>query len=137
MKIALLGGNAYQYASAPSYVHANGKGYITGNQLLGATASAVTITPEMALEMEAEYKAAGQPVPANIKALADQYRSEAKWNFAGRLVSLAEKGLDTLTGKQTTTDTDAQARDNTALIVTGMVAGVAVLAVIMSTKKKR
>ena len=140
MKIALLGGNGYQYAFQPSYVHANGRGYISGDQLLGATAKNLEITPERAHEIADSLRAQGEPVPADIATLERQYKGERAYNVVDKGLDLATGLFNQFTGKKTPASTpqmQKQATDNTALIITGAVAGVAVLAVMMTGKKRR
>lgn len=155
MKIALLGGNSYQYAFKPSYAQANGKGYITGDELLGA-AAATTITKQDALDTVAYYKSIGaeKEIPLDILAIAQgpddgSTKTEKATNVLGFISNIFEKGagiVSDITGaKNTSAQTSAQqqalltqqSKDNTALIVTGAVAGVALLAVVMSKKPSR
>lgn len=120
MRIALLGGNSYQYAFTPSYVRANSHGYITGKQLLGA-----------------DVVANGDPTGSG---------SNPVFDFFSNIVNKGAEIVEDITGaRKTTVETTAiqqaaaekQARDNTALIITGAVAGVAVLAVAMAGKRRR
>jgi len=142
MRIALLGGNGYSYANAPSYVHANGRGYIRQDDLLGATAREIAYTPELAYQTQKDLEAQGQPVPANIRAMADQYKVDRRYELAERGTGLLEKGFEFITnltdGKKSTPGDPnaASASDNTALIIIGGVGAVAVLGVLLSTKKK-
>lgn len=142
MKIALLGGNGYQYANAPSYVHANGRGYIGCDDLLGATAREIEYTPKLAYEIEKELERKGEPVPANIRQMANVYREqrgEKAYNIAEQGMTLVNKGLDLISGKKApaaTGDMSQRSSDNTALIIIGGVGAVAILGVLLSTKKK-
>lgn len=141
MKIALLGGNGYMYANAPSYVHANGRGYIRQSDLLGEDATSITYTPEMAYNDAKEMSARGEKVPANVQALADQYEKERRYTFLDKGMTLIGQGLELgkqiVGGKQTTADTNAsRSSDNTALIIIGGVGLVAVIGVMLASKKK-
>lgn len=143
MKIALLGGNSYEYAFAPSYIHANGKGYISQNDLMGAEARAVDVTPEYAAQLERDLKAEGKPVPANVAELAAEYRrtkANNVFSIIDKGMGLVDKGLGLFSTKgqpAATTDMAGRSQDNTALIIIGGVAGVAVLATVLATKKKK
>ena len=144
MRIALLGGNGYQYANAPSYVRANGRGVITQRDLFGAdaTAIAVTYTPAMAYADAKALRAAGEPVPANVQALADQHEKDRRYDVFSTITGLAEKGLafgeKIVGGKQQSGDSNAgRSTDNTALIIIGGVGAVAVISVLMATGKKK
>jgi hypothetical protein len=121
MKIALLGGNGYQYAFAPSYVRANGRGYISRDQLLGQ---------DVAANGEMPTGSGSSPV----------------YDFLNNILNKGAAIVEDITGaREAAVDTAAvqqaaaqqQARDNTALIVTGAVAGAAVLAVVMAGRKRR
>ncbi len=143
MKIALLGGNSYAYAFAPSYAHANGRGYIRQSDLLGAQASEIPLTPEYAYETVKDMKRRGEPVPANLQALADQHaaeRGERVYSVIDKGMGLIDKGLGLFSDKKSpasTPEMGQQASDNTALIITGAVAGVAVIGVMLATGKKK
>lgn len=142
MKIALLGGNCYSYANAPSYVHANGRGCITQRELMGddSYASPAT-TPQAAYEEVQYYKSRGwEPNPESV-ALAKQYTGDRVYSTIEKGMTLAEKGIglvQQITGKSTpTTDPNAgRSGDNTAMIIIGGVAAVAVISVILASKKK-
>jgi len=164
MRIALLGGNSYQYAFAPSYAQANGKGYITGNQLLGAEASTQgrELKPAEVVALKddiANYIRMDVPVPADKLELARQYgivqalnytgpveegsRSSNPLDFISNIVNRGADIVEDITsarrtpGQATTVPATAGAPDNTALIVGGTIAGVALLAVAMRSKKRR
>lgn len=112
MKIALLGGNGYQYAFAPSYARANGRGVIGQRELLGQTEAATGTMSD----------------------------KDRRYGVFTELVGLGEKALDTFAGRTkpaATPEMETEARDNTALVVTGVVAGVAVLAVMLSGRKRK
>lgn len=149
MKIAFMGGNSYQYAFAPSYAQANGKGYITGAQLLGATE--VPMTVKQAQEAVAYYKSIGaeDEIPLDVLNLAAQggSGSQQPLDFISNIINKGAQIVSDITGAKKTTSTSTETagvpatttggKDNTALIVTGAVAGVALLAVAMSGKKRR
>jgi hypothetical protein len=122
MRIALLGGNSYQYAFAPSYVRANGRGYISRDQLLGQ-----------------DVAAANGEIPTGSG-------SNPVFDFLNNILNKGAAVVEDITGARTTAveataaqqvAAEKQARDNTALIVTGAIAGVAVLAVMAAGKKRK
>lgn len=162
MRIALLGGNSYQYAFAPSYAQANGKGYITQDELLGADASGQgrTLKPAQVKALKSDiqdYIRAGVPVPADKLELARQYaivdameydgpveegsRSSNPLDFISNIVDRGADIVSDITAAKRAParqvgPTAAPGPDNTALIVTSAVAGVALLAVAMRGKRR-
>lgn len=142
MKIALLGGNGYQYANAPSYVHANGRGYIGCDDLLGTTAREILYTPELAYNLAKDMDARGEPVPEIVRELADEYKAqkgEKVYNIVDKGMTLVDKGLGFFLDRKepaATVDMSQRSSDNTALIIIGGVGAVAILGVLLSTKKK-
>jgi hypothetical protein len=120
MKIALLGGNSYQYAFAPSYVRANGRGYISRDQLLGQ-----------------DVVANGDPTGSGSNPVFDFFTNVLDKGAAivEDITGARRAAVETTAAQQAAAE--QQARDNTALIVTGAVAGAAVLAVVMAGRKRR
>lgn len=163
MRIALLGGNSYQYAFAPSYAQANGKGYITQNELLGAEASGQgrTLKPAQVKALKSDiqnYIRAGVPIPADKLELARQYAIVDAMEYSGPveegsrssnpldfISNIVDRGADIVSDitaakrapARQASPAAAAGTDNTALIVTGAVAGVALLAVAMRPKRGR
>lgn len=146
MRIALLGGNSYQYAFKPSYAQANGKGYITGNQLLGQTDAEIR---QGAIDSIAWLESQGKPVSAELRAIAagkdpantaSGSGSNPVFGFIENLLDAGQSIVSDITGAKkppTNGNGVATKTDNTALVVTAAVAGVALLAVAMSKKPRR
>lgn len=120
MKLTMLGGNAYRYGFAPAYIKANGKGYITGRELLGADTADTT----------------DQTDPAKTAQGGNQ-----ALDFFTNLINKGAEVVDDITGVKKNTvpaqQQQAAPKDNTVLIVGAGIAGVALLAIAMRNKKRR